>query len=94
MEAGMTPVRDICDLLQARAASGHDAFQIVENSFANIITALRRDVRFTGITRFDFELLLADEYRDLEKILFEEMHDRVHLDEAEDAVRCYLEEDQ
>jgi hypothetical protein len=93
VEAKMSSVRDICDLRQARAASGRNAFQIVKTSFASIITTLQRDARFADITRFDFELLLANEYRDLEKILFQEIHDRVHLDEAEDAVRCCLGED-
>ena len=33
--------RDICDLLQARASTGRNAFQIVETAFAKIIARLR-----------------------------------------------------
>jgi len=84
--------RDICDLLQARASTGYDAFQIVETTFAKIIAALRRDPRFTNIPVFELELLLADPRGETERTLFAEMRDRVHLDDAEDAVHLTLGE--
>jgi hypothetical protein len=89
----MYPARDIIDLLQARASSGRNAFRIAETVFTRIIVVLRRDPRFAGLSLFELELLLADEYREAEKTLFMQMRDRIHLDDAEDAVRCYLPED-
>jgi hypothetical protein len=86
----MFPARDIIDLLQARASTGRNAFQIVETTFAKIIAALRRHPHFAGIRLFELELLLADERCEVEKILFNEMRDCIHLDDAEDAVRRCL----
>ena len=82
--------RDICDLLEARANSGRKAFQYVEALFTKVAAALRRDPRFATITLFELELLLANERCEAEKILVDEMRDRIRLDEAEDAVRCCL----
>jgi hypothetical protein len=84
--------RDICDLLQARASTGHNAFEIVENTFAKIITILRRDPRFANISLFELELMFANVRSETEAVLFNEMHARVRLDEAEDAVHCTLGE--
>ena len=88
----MFPARDIIDLLQARASTGRNAFQIVETVFAKIIAKLRRDPRFDGISQFEFELLLADVSSEAEKVLFAEMHDRVLLADAEHAVHQCLGE--
>jgi hypothetical protein len=84
--------RDICDLLEARASSGRNAFEIVETTFTKIIAALRRDPRFTNIPVFELELLLADSRGETERTLFAEMRDRIHLDDAEDAVHHTLGE--
>jgi hypothetical protein len=86
--------RDILDLLEARASSGRDAFRISENTFTKIITVLQRDPRFAGITRFELELMLINQCREFEEILFNEMRDRIHLDDAEDAVCLCLGEDE
>jgi hypothetical protein len=89
----MFPARDIIDLLQARASSGRDAFQIVEIVFAKAVAALRRDPRFNGVSQFEFELLLADVSNDAGKMLFAEMCDRILLADAEHAVYQCLGED-
>jgi hypothetical protein len=89
----MFPARDIIDLLQARASSGRAASQIIDNMFENVIAVLRRDPRFAGISLFELELLFADARCEVEKILFNKMSDRIHLDDAEDAVRRCLPED-
>jgi hypothetical protein len=86
----MNPARDICDLLQTRASSGRDASWIVETVFAKITAILRRDPRFATITRSEFEVLLADVSSETEKLLFSKMRDRIHIDDAEDTVRCCL----
>ena len=86
----MFPARDIIDLLQARVSSGRAASQIIDNMFENVIAVLRRDPRFAGISLFELELLFADARCEVEKILFNEMRDRIHLDDAEDAVRRCL----
>jgi hypothetical protein len=86
--------RDICDLLQARASTGRNAFRIVESLIAEIIAKLRRDSRFAGISQFEMELLLADVSNDAGNLLFTEMRDRVLLADAEHAVhQCLGEED-
>jgi hypothetical protein len=88
------PARNIVDLLQARASSGRQASQIVETMLANIVTSLRRDPRFAGVSRFEFDLLLADVSSDTEKMLFAELRDRIALHDAEHAVyQCLGEED-
>jgi hypothetical protein len=84
--------RDICDLLESRASSGRDAFAIVETTFAKIIAVLRRDPRFTNIPVFELELLLADSRGETETTLFAALRDRIHLDDAEDAVHRTLGE--
>jgi hypothetical protein len=89
----MFPARDIIDLLQARASSGRAAFEIAEQTLAKIIAALQRDSRFATVTRFELELVLMNEYRELEGILFNEMRNRIHLNDAEDAVHLCLGED-
>jgi hypothetical protein len=86
----MSPAGDIVDLLQARASSGRAAFEIARQTLAKIIAALQRNSRFATATRFELELVLMNEYRELEEILFNEMRNRIHLDDAEDAVRCVL----
>lgn len=85
--------KDLCDMLQARASSGGDADEVADTILIKIIRTLRHDPRFAEITRVEFELLLAGPYRELCDLLFHEMNNRIHLDEAEDAVCCCLGEE-
>ena len=90
----MSTSREIIDLLEARASSGRAAFEIVQTVFVKIFAALRRDPRFAGISLLELELLIADPSRELEDTLFAALRDRVHLDDAEDAVRLCLGDEQ
>jgi len=81
--------RDLTDLLEVRAHNGRDAYHYVETLFARIVSVLRRDPRFAGISLFELELMFADARREAENILFHAMCGRLHLDDARDAVeRC------
>jgi hypothetical protein len=71
------------DELEAFASNGREASHIVEEFFDAIVVALRRDRRFAGIPLRDFELLLADAHADAERRLFNELRDRVHLDDVD-----------
>jgi hypothetical protein len=82
----MNPNREIRGLLEARTSDGRDASVITEALFTKIITCLRRDARFAGISRFEFELLLADLRRDTEQQLFHAIAQHIHLDDARYAV--------
>ena len=66
--------------LEPFANSGHEAFRIVENLFAGIVAALRRDQRFAQIQHFELELLFADARAEAERRLFNELKNRVHVD--------------
>jgi hypothetical protein len=83
--------RDICDLLEARASSGQAAFEIVDDMFAKVIVVLQR--RF-GIGYLETELLLVDLIREHENTLYAALRDHVHLNDAEDAVRLCLGDDE
>ena len=48
-----------------------------------MVVALRRDRRFAGIPLREFELLFADVRTEAERRLFNELHDRVHLDDVD-----------
>jgi hypothetical protein len=87
----MFPARDIIDLLQARASSGRAAFEITDNMFAKLIVVLRQ--RF-NIGHLEAELLLADLIRELEATLYAALRDHIHLNDAEDAVRLCLGDDE
>jgi hypothetical protein len=71
------------DELETFASSGREASRIVEEVFDAIVVALRRDRRFAAIPLRDFELLLADAHTDAEQRLFNELRDRVHLDDID-----------
>jgi hypothetical protein len=90
----LTPARDLCDLLEANASDGHEAFWFVKTLIDRVISTLRRDSRLHAISSLELEYLLADAYRDAETKLFAAMRDRVHLDDARDAVRRCVGEDQ
>ena len=79
--------QQIIDLLEARAHSGRDAFAISRGLFDEIIAILH--ARF-GLNYFESELLLIAAIRKYESVLFVALRDRVHLDDAEDAVRLCL----
>jgi len=74
--------REICNLLRACTSSGREAFKIVEILFTDFLTALRRDPRLAGITVSEFELIIADARNDFEQLLFREMRDRIHIEDA------------
>jgi hypothetical protein len=71
------------DRAESYALSGREAFHIVEIHFNGIVAALRRDQRFADISGRELELLLADMRADAELRLFNELRDRVHLDDVE-----------
>lgn len=69
--------------LEPYASSGREASHIVEKLFYAVVVALRRDPRFAGIPLREFQLLLADVHADAERRLFDELRDRVHLDDVD-----------
>jgi hypothetical protein len=69
--------------LESFAATGREAFRIIETLFDGIVTALRRDQRFANISLRELELLLADKRCEAEQHLFAELRDRVHLDDVD-----------
>ena len=56
--------------------------------FEQLVTILQR--RF-GLSRLDAELVLADVRHAHEVALYRAMRDRIHVDDAENAVRLCLE---
>jgi hypothetical protein len=79
--------------LAVLASDGREARTLVEDLFASILAALRRDPRFSGIALLDLELVLADARRDAEESLFFELRNRVRLEDAEDLVHRMTGED-
>jgi hypothetical protein len=69
--------------LEPFAYSGREAEHIVQELFDAVIVALRRDPRFAGIPLREFDLLFADVYADAERRLFNQLCDRVHLDDVD-----------
>jgi hypothetical protein len=51
--------------------------------FDAIVIALRRDRRFAGIKTCELDLLLADARTETERCLFDELRDRVDLDDVD-----------
>jgi hypothetical protein len=70
------------DELEAFASNGREASALAERWVARIINTLQRDPR-VNLTRFELELLLADEHALIERQLFHLLVDRVHLDYAD-----------
>jgi hypothetical protein len=66
------------------ADDGRRAFKIVGTVFDDIIVRLRRDPRFSSVSTFEFELLLANERAKAEHTLFGAMRGRVHTDDIAD----------
>lgn len=69
--------------LEAFASDGREAFAFLSDLFDKVIASLRRDQRFSHIRLQEFELLLADIRADAERWLFDELRDRVHLDDVD-----------
>jgi hypothetical protein len=67
------------DELTPFANTGSEAFSIIDRFFTKVTAALRRDQRFADVPRFEIELLLAD----AQQWLFNELRDRVHLDDVD-----------
>ena len=71
------------DELTPFANTGHEAYGLVDRFFLEIVTALQRDRRFTSVPRSEIELILANTRANAEERLFNELRDRVHLDDVE-----------
>jgi hypothetical protein len=69
--------------LEPYASDGREAGHLTQELFDAIVVTLRRDRRFAGIPLHEFELLFADVYADVERRLFNEFRDRVHLDDID-----------
>jgi hypothetical protein len=69
--------------LEPFASSGREASRIIEEIFDAVVVALRRDQRFACIPLREFELLFADIHADAERRLFDQLRDRVHLDDVD-----------
>ena len=69
--------------LEPFAASGRKAYCITGSLFDAIVTTLRCDQRFPGIKAYELDLLLADVRNEAEQCFFNELRDRVHLDDAD-----------
>ena len=69
--------------LEPFASTGCEAARIIDELFNNIITALRRDQRFAEIRLQELELIFADPRADAEQRLFDELRDRVQLDDVD-----------
>ena len=70
--------------LEAFASDGREAVRIVEELFDAVVVALRRDPRFAGILLREFDQIFADVRADAEQRLFDQLIDRVHLDDVAD----------
>jgi hypothetical protein len=75
----VTPRRE----LEPFAASGRKAFRLTQNIFDAIVATLRRDQRFAGTKPYELDLLLADLRCETERCLFDEMRNRVNLDDID-----------
>jgi len=71
-------------LLEPFASDGREAVRIVEELFDAVVVALRRDPRFAGILLREFDQIFADVRADAEQRLFDQLIDRVHLDDVVD----------
>jgi hypothetical protein len=65
------------DELEPFASTGREAFRIVENLLDAVVAALSR------IRQQELELLFADARGEAEQRLFDELRDRVHLDDVD-----------
>jgi hypothetical protein len=70
------------DELEPFASSGREAFTLADRWLSCVIRTLQRDPRIE-LTRFELELLLADDRVVIEQQLFSLLVDRVHLDRAD-----------
>jgi hypothetical protein len=70
------------DELEPFASDGHEAFALADRWLGRVISTLLRDPRIK-LTRFELELLLADDHETIERQLFGLLVDRVHLDHVD-----------
>jgi hypothetical protein len=70
------------DELEPFASSGREASTLADRWLSGVIRTLQRDPRIE-LTRFELELLLADDRVVIEQQLFSLLVDRVHLDHAD-----------
>lgn len=71
------------DELEPFANNGYEAYGFVDRLFLEIITALKRDKRFSTVPLSEIDLLLADVRAIAEERLFNELVGRVHLDDVD-----------
>ena len=71
------------DELEPFASTGREAAGIVDMFFDAAVASLRRDQRFAMVRLSEFDLLLADVRRDAERQLFNDLRDKVHLDDVD-----------
>lgn len=64
-----------------------DAAELADRFAEQLIETLRHDPRWAGITRFDFELLLADWQRQVARRIFRQVRNTVLLQDAYDAAK-------
>jgi hypothetical protein len=87
-------IRAIRDDLAAWASDGRNAYTLVDDLWTRILAALRRDPRFAGMKVLDFELVTARVRADAEEELFDALHKRLHLEDAEYVVAQYMEDEE
>ena len=68
--------------LEPFASTGREAFALADLWMTRVIRTLQRDPRI-DLTRFDLELLLANDLALIGEQLFYLLVDRVHLDHAD-----------
>jgi hypothetical protein len=77
------------DELEPFASKGREAGRIVDKLFDEIIDLIRDDprspvyMRCAEVCRERFELLFADKRAETERLLFNSLRDRVHLDDVD-----------
>jgi hypothetical protein len=76
--------------LEAFASTGCEAADFVKCWVTGITRTLQRDSRI-ALTRFEIELLLADDQALIEHQLFSLLVDRVHLDDIDDGAEPYAD---
>jgi hypothetical protein len=81
---------ELIGFLEARTRSGDSAFDITKQLEATLAALLCRDF---GLGRLDAEQRLHDIVRALERALHAEMSDRLHIDDAIDAVHQIFGDD-
>jgi hypothetical protein len=63
------------------ASSGYEGYSIAQKFFDDIVAVLRGNPRFGDVSTAQFDLLLADLKRDVERRLVRALRCRVHIDD-------------